>query len=127
MFVLALQERWTKIEEMSGWGRPQEGREGREMMISGRQIDQVLHVYIQQESQGKQRPGGTDAQPVDSLTLSQRGQEVQKAKQALANAPEVRPEKVAALRRMVAQGTYHPPGRQVAEKMLGRSLVDRLA
>jgi negative regulator of flagellin synthesis FlgM len=44
------------------------------------------------------------------------------AKKALSQSPEVRQEKVEALKQMVRAGTYQVPGEKVAERMLGDGL-----
>lgn len=59
-----------------------------------------------------QRPGG------DQVSLSSRGQEIQRVRAHLRELPDVRREKVEAIRRQIEQGTYRVSAEAVAEKVL---------
>ncbi len=57
---------------------------------------------------------------MDRVELSIPREQIDQLKKALAELPDVRPERVAALQEHLSQGTYDISGRMVAEKMLGR-------
>jgi len=57
---------------------------------------------------------------MDRVELSIPREQIDQLKKALAELPDVRPERVAALQENLSQGTYDVSGRMVAEKMLGR-------
>ena len=57
-------------------------------------------------------------QEADRVVLSERAQEVQLAREALAKLPPVRQEQVDALRRAVQDGVYEVDGEELAEDML---------
>lgn len=54
----------------------------------------------------------------DKLQISSAGRDMQVAKAAVANSPDVREDKVAALKRELANGTYNVSGEDFAEKMI---------
>ncbi len=58
----------------------------------------------------------------DRVELSDQARRLQVAQGALAQLPEVRTEKVQAIKQMVMAGTYYVPGEKVAERMLGEGL-----
>lgn len=66
------------------------------------------------------RTGGPDraASRQDEVNLSYRGRFVAEASRAVANAPEIRADKVAALRAAIANGNYESNPRQVAARLL---------
>ena len=61
----------------------------------------------------------------DEINLSWRARNVAGAAAAVHNAPEVRSEKVAALRAAIANGTYQPDARHIAERLLASGTFDR--
>jgi flagellar biosynthesis anti-sigma factor FlgM len=54
----------------------------------------------------------------DSTTLSTRARELSLAHEAARQAPDVRPERVAALRRRIEEGTYYVPDALLAEAIM---------
>lgn len=60
----------------------------------------------------------------DGVELSREAQEVLTLKERISQAPEVRQERVAALKRQIEAGTYRPAGRDIAAKMLKARLFD---
>ena len=64
-------------------------------------------------SKGAQAPGG------DTLEVSARGRELAKAQQAVEEAPDVRADKVAEIKKRIEDGTYHVPADVLARKLLG--------
>ena len=62
--------------------------------------------------------GPATAGQVDQVVLSQRAVEIQRAKEALARVPEVRQNKVAALRKRIQEGNYQIDAAAIADKIL---------
>lgn len=96
------------------------------MMISKAQIQSILGNYTKQTPKvNKVQPAGP-VKGKDSLVVSKDARDYMLAKAAIAGAPEIREEKVARLETMVRTGTYEVKDEDIAEKMIGRSLVDEL-
>jgi negative regulator of flagellin synthesis FlgM len=71
-----------------------------------------------QPSQTNGAPDNTQVDPQDSFQLSGTLGLVQQLKAQLAQVPDVRSERVAALRQQVQQGTYKPTNDQIANAMV---------
>lgn len=56
------------------------------------------------------------------LEISEKGKEFAKVKNAANAAPEVREEKIAALRKKMAEGTYKPDNEAVADRLVDEHL-----
>ncbi|HHY34958.1 MAG TPA: flagellar biosynthesis anti-sigma factor FlgM [Firmicutes bacterium] len=100
------------------------------MMISRAQINQILKVY-RTSSTGKLSPSARpDELPAgglpDALSISVSPQDVSMVKSVIKNIPEVREEKVREISRRLREGTYHVEPEEVAEKLLGRLMADKL-
>ena len=61
----------------------------------------------------------------DVIHLSPQAKLMQKAAQAVAETPEVRPEKVLALKDSVEQGTYEVDSKQVANQLITEMLSEK--
>jgi negative regulator of flagellin synthesis FlgM len=61
------------------------------------------------------------------VNLSTTAQDVQNLKNAISKLPDVREEKVQALKDQVEKGTYRVDADKVADKMVGESLIDLLS
>ncbi len=97
------------------------------MQISAKQVQRVLEVYSQNQVQRSEKVGKTaPLLGADKVVLSRESQEYQVARRAVDAAPEMREEKTADLSEAVKSGTYQVDGERIAEKILQRSLVDRL-
>lgn len=98
------------------------------MMISNNQIHNLLRVYGVTPDKKVNAPG--THMPVenkkDKMSLSSEAVFFQTLQKAMADSPEIRKEKVEALQQKIQTGTYRPSGEDVAEKMLGRSLIDNI-
>ena len=84
-------------------------------------VKQVREKRISEHSDGK--VGG----PVvgeDNVSLSARSLEIQEARGALADVPDVRQDKVEAMKERIAGGTYSVDTRKLAMKILGEVLLD---
>ena len=100
------------------------------MKISHGQIDGLLKAYAQQAQRAKADAGAQPAETrtlgVDKLTLSDRMREIQMVREAVARTPDIRSERVQELSKAVADGKYEVKSEDIAGKMLGRALADKL-
>lgn len=79
------------------------------------QIQQMYNISKPAGAKGKPVSGGSFR---DRLQISDAGKDLQIAKQAIANAPEVREDKVAAIKAAMERGTYQVSGDDFATRML---------
>lgn len=99
------------------------------MMISRAQIGQILKVY---KTQGMLQPlskmdGVVYGTPVrDDINLSFSQDDLKRVRELVQKLPDVRLDKVESIAREVQAGTYNVDPMQVADKMMGRLLADRL-
>ncbi len=63
----------------------------------------------------------------DDLALSSRAHDVMMLRRALSEMPPNRTDRLAGIRERVARGTYHVPLEDVAEKIITRGVVNRIA
>lgn len=89
------------------------------MRISNEQVQQILAA---QGTKGAKAPKGVDGpgavSGTDALSMSSMGQEIGKVLGTLAAIPDIRADKVAALKAQIEAGTYHVPGREIARSVL---------
>ena len=97
------------------------------MRISTEHIGRILETYF-----SKIQKVGTDKLPElsrtgkqDQATFSSRAEEIEKALQLIANLPEVRDDKVARLRKQIADGTFEVSAEKVAEKIISEAQLDK--
>jgi len=100
------------------------------MMISRAQINQILKVY-KTSSVGKLNPSTRvgerfPEEETDALHISVSPQDVSMVKSVIKTVPDVREEKVRDVSRRIREGTYRVKSEEVAEKLLGRLMADRL-
>lgn len=96
------------------------------MMISKTQIQQVLKQYG--ENTKVRKSDKTSAAPMqqkDSVVLSKQGLDIQQMQKALKDIPDVREEKVQEVKEQIRSGNYNVSGEEIAEQILGRTVVDR--
>lgn len=99
------------------------------MIISSGQIQNVLKAYginkteKTREVQAPQKPKGTGN---DTVNVSEEARLLQAAMKVVHETPDERAEKVGPLREAVRSGTYSVDGKAIAEKMLGRALMERI-
>ncbi|MCR4397639.1 MAG: flagellar biosynthesis anti-sigma factor FlgM [Firmicutes bacterium] len=99
------------------------------MKVSRSQIDSALKVQAEKvrmdqgTKQAKDRvgPAGTD-----ELSISHQAAEIRRLKEVINAMPDERTEKVEALAKQVAEGTYEVKAGDIAEMMLRRIIADRL-
>jgi negative regulator of flagellin synthesis FlgM len=73
------------------------------------------------ESPSKKEP---PARPSDPVTLSSRARELIEAQRALATIPDVRDDKVDAIKSRIADGSYRIDSEKIADKMIRDVLAD---
>jgi len=71
--------------------------------------------------------GSAAVKPEETVDLSTMAKDIQQAKVEVSKVPDVREEKVQELKAQVDKGTYNVSGEQIANKMVGESLVDLFA
>ncbi len=79
------------------------------------QISQLYQASATKKTQGPQRTYGKD-----QVTISRAGAEFQITQQAVKDAPEVREDLVASLKKQISDGTYQVSGESFAEKLMQR-------
>jgi negative regulator of flagellin synthesis FlgM len=78
-----------------------------------------------EERDGSERAGAAErAGAQDRATLSVRGRFIGQAVAAVASAPEVRAERVAALKAAIADGSYKSNARQIAARLLASGSLE---
>lgn len=97
------------------------------MKISKDQVNRLIKTYQREAVRGQEvRP----AQPVprkrDRIQLSEAAQEMQRIRDAVNRAPEVREDRVRSLKIQVEKGTYRVDSREIARQMIQRDLSDRI-
>ena len=65
--------------------------------------------------------------PEEKVDLSTRAKEIQQATVEVTRLPDVREEKVQEIKSQVEKGTYNVSGEQIANKMVGESIIDLFA
>ena len=97
-------------------------------------IKDVNAQYIQQYQRSENAAGAADRQPAaasvkpsEKVDLSTMARAIQKAKVEVSKLPDVREEKVREIKDQVDKGTYNVSGQQIADKMVGESIIDLFA
>ena len=62
----------------------------------------------------------------DQVRISTRAKEFQRAYELVAQAPDIRTEKVAKLQEAISTGTYNVRGEQVADKLITHTILDAI-
>ncbi|MGE5484583.1 MAG: flagellar biosynthesis anti-sigma factor FlgM [Ignavibacteriales bacterium] len=98
------------------------------MKISRSQIDSALKIQSEKvQQQGvKQDKDRVATAKADELSISPQASEVRKLKEVIAAMPDERADKVEAISKRIAEGTYEVKAADIAEMMLRRSIADRL-
>jgi negative regulator of flagellin synthesis FlgM len=99
------------------------------MIISNKQVQSILS--LNQVTGAKKKANAVDnsasVSKPDSLVLSERAQGLQFATEQVLKSPEVRAERITELKKQIQDGTYQVSSSDIAQKMVGRSLVDEIA
>ena len=99
------------------------------MEINGKNIQTDVNNYVKQVEQ-PQRVGTTGQRQTpprpqgDTVELSNEAKALQRLEKALKAVPEVREDKVAEIRKQLAQGTYKVDGQKIAFNMLKESVFN---
>lgn len=101
------------------------------MKISDTELSKTLQ-YIQQAAHSKPRAqreiersaNASSSQGVDRVDLSSRSKELKKIEEVLASTPEVRTERVEALKKLIEEGRYEVDPTSLAEKMIREGLFE---
>ncbi len=98
------------------------------MIISNKQVQSILSMDQVTGSKKKGNVANSNStNKADSLVLSDRAQGLQFATEQVLKSPEVRAEKITELKKQIQDGTYQVSSSDIAQKMVGRSLVDEIA
>ncbi|NLY89079.1 MAG: flagellar biosynthesis anti-sigma factor FlgM [Firmicutes bacterium] len=97
------------------------------MIISNKQVQSIIKAYGVSDTRRK-LPGDnrTAVSRNDSLEISREAKELSTIRRIIDKTPDIRLEKVTAIKKAIANGTYHVDSRDIAHKMIVRSLVDRI-
>ena len=82
---------------------------------------------VEDRSQEKPEKAAASLVPEENVNLSTTAKDVQTLKNAVSSLPDVREDKVQALREQIEKGAYKVDAEKVAEKMVGESLLDVLS
>lgn len=97
-------------------------------MISRTQIAQVLKVYEAQRTLKPEntRKAASSESTKDGVSLSFDSKDIEKIQELVKKLPDIREDVVARIAREVNSGTYRRDSREVAEKLLGRLVADKI-
>ena len=99
------------------------------MEINSKNIQANVSDYVKQVDAPKKpaQAGANETPPRpkdDTVELSEEAKALQRTEKALADVPDVREDKVAAIRKQLAQGTYRVDGQKIAFNMLKESILN---
>ena len=78
-------------------------------------------------SKGKEgKVGDLSSKAADTVSLSDRSKDVQKAREIIDSTADIREEKVAALKKSIDEGTYTVNGETIASNIIESALIDVL-
>jgi len=85
----------------------------------------LRNEQVRAESE-RQANNGAVSSPSERVDLSTTAKDIQQLKDALAQLPDVREEKIREVQKMLKDGTYNVSADQIAGKMVGESILDLL-
>lgn len=91
---------------------------------------QMIQQYQKGEAvkgEAERTVGAAAGLATERVDLSAKAKEIQKIRKMLDGIPEVREEKVQALKNQIAQGSYRIDTDKIAERMVEDSLIDIIA
>jgi len=91
---------------------------------------QMIQQYQRNENTTQavdKQAGSAAVKPSEKVDLSTKAREIQQAKVEVSKLPDVREEKVQEIKDQVDKGTYNVSGEQIANKMVGESIIDLFA
>lgn len=80
-------------------------------------------IELPERAEGK-KASDLQAGAHDSVNTKQQTCDMQKIREVVENAPDIREEKVALLKKMIADGEYKVHAREVADRMIEECLLD---
>ncbi|MHB9130810.1 MAG: flagellar biosynthesis anti-sigma factor FlgM [Armatimonadota bacterium] len=96
------------------------------MKITGSQVGSVAPTYLDKVKKVAPREGTDATLSTDTVELSADVSTIETARKIIAATPDVREEKVEALRQQIQNGTYRPPAEEIADKILAESQLSKL-
>ena len=98
------------------------------MRIQRAQIGQIIQAY---KAQGASRTAPTGLAPgkgitSDSIKLSFNQADVDRVQEQVTSLPDLRLDRIKELQQAVEDGTYEADSTEVADRMLGRMLADKI-
>jgi flagellar biosynthesis anti-sigma factor FlgM len=107
----------------------QEG--GSKMKVSNLNAENQTIQFVNHAGKGgpsEQKIGGQEGSRatggVDKVEISPQSRDLKKVQDVLAITPDVRTEKVAALKKAIAEGTYRVKAEDIADKMLKQIILE---
>lgn len=91
---------------------------------------QVIQQYQRSEnvaSTTDKQVGSAPVKPEEKVDLSTMAKEIQQAKVEVSKLPDVFEKRVQEIKNQVDKGTYNVSGEQIANKMVGESILDLFA
>lgn len=90
------------------------------MKVSNDAVNRAMRAYAEklEASSQKQPHAHGEALRKDEAVISERARHILKAREALESIPDIRADKVEALKRAIETGRYNVTGRDVAEKLV---------
>ena len=102
------------------------------MKISEHEISQLL-AYMPSERRGSLSEAASSGvavvrtPPAAQVSISTTAEDIQRVKDVIAQLPDVREDRVQALKAQVESGTYHVSSEDIADLMIRRALADNTA
>lgn len=98
------------------------------MIISSKQVQSVLKAYGEHNKSVKkaENAGFQTLQKQDEVILSSSAQEFSQMLQSLSDIADVREAKINDLSSRLQNGTYHVDAKDIADKIISRTLIDNL-
>lgn len=94
------------------------------MKISNSHMANMINNYKKQSVKAKEQVASSSVSKKDRSEISEQAKLYQATTKDLRNLPEVREEKIAAIKKDIDSGTYKVSGKDVAKKMITYSLND---
>lgn len=87
------------------------------MRIQNNSVNKILNIYNNASKVDQTKKTGKEKKS-DQLNISNRAREFQVAMEQIKNQPDIRAEKVAAIKKQVESGTYKVDAQKIADKMM---------
>lgn len=88
------------------------------MIVSNKAIQRIAQLLATARTEPRTQQPVEGKSKVDEVTLSPEGRELQALQRRLAETPDVRREKIEALRAAIAKGEYHVSAEKIAERII---------